>query len=76
METLRQVERFLDGELEGDLRTKVELHLGGCHPCMDRLEFRRHLKALLASKCGGETPPPELFVRIRALIEERDVSDP
>ncbi|MGZ5213086.1 MAG: zf-HC2 domain-containing protein [Actinomycetota bacterium] len=74
METLREIERYLDGELQGDLRIKVQVHLSGCNPCMDRTEFRRHLKDMIASKCGGDEPPPELFVRIRALIEERDVS--
>lgn len=76
METLREIERLLDDELHGELRIKVQKHLSGCHPCMDQTEFRRHLKDMIASKCGGDTPPPELLVRIRAIIEERDVSAP
>ena len=71
-ETLREIERFLDGELIGDIQTRVELHLSGCHPCMDRSEFRRHLKEMIAAKCTGDAPPPELFVRVRALIQEYD----
>jgi mycothiol system anti-sigma-R factor len=76
METLREIERLLDGELQGDVRIRVQTHLSGCNPCMDRIEFRRHLKDMIASKCTGDQPPPELFVRIRAIIEERDVSSP
>lgn len=76
MEALKEIERFLDGELPGDLRIKVQKHLSGCNPCMDRTEFRQHLKDMIASKCSGDTPPPELIVRVRALIEERDVSAP
>jgi mycothiol system anti-sigma-R factor len=72
METLREIERFLDGELAGDIQTKVELHLSGCDPCMDRSEFRRHLKEMIAAKCTGDAPPPELLVRVRALIQEHD----
>ena len=49
LETLREIERFLDGELQGDLRSRVQEHLSGCNPCMDRAEFRRHLKAMIAS---------------------------
>lgn len=76
METLREIERFLDGELMDDLRSNVQKHLSGCNPCMDQTEFRRHLKDMIASKCTGDAPPPELLVRIRAIIEERDLSSP
>jgi hypothetical protein len=54
----------------------VQAHLSGCGPCVDRLEFRRHLKEMVASKCTGDQPPAELFIRIRAIIEERDVTSP
>ncbi len=57
MEALKEVERLLDGELEGELRIKVEKHLSGCSPCMDRAEFRRHLKVMIAAKCTGDAPP-------------------
>ena len=76
MEALKEIERLLDGELPDELRIKVQAHLSGCSPCMDRTEFRRHLKAMIALKCTGDEPPPELFIRIRAIIEERDVSSP
>lgn len=76
METLREIERLLDGELQGELRARVQKHLSGCNPCMDRTEFRRHLKAMIAAKCTGDEPPPELFIRVRAIIEERDVTSP
>jgi mycothiol system anti-sigma-R factor len=76
MEALKEIERLLDDELPSELRIKVQTHLSGCSPCMDRTEFRRHLKEMVASKCSGDQPPPELFIRIRAIIEERDVSFP
>ena len=76
MEALKEVERLLDGELEAELRIKVEKHLSGCSPCMDRAEFRRHLKVMIADKCTGDEPPPALLIRVRAIIEERDVSSP
>jgi mycothiol system anti-sigma-R factor len=76
LEALKEVERLLDGELEGELRLKVEKHLSGCNPCMDRAEFRRHLKVMIAHKCSGDAPPPALLIRVRAIIEERDVSSP
>ena len=76
MEALKEVERLLDGELEAQLRVKVEKHLSGCSPCMDRAEFRRHLKVMISEKCTGDAPPPALLIRVRAIIEERDVSSP
>jgi mycothiol system anti-sigma-R factor len=76
MEALKEIERLLDGELPPALRIKVQTHLSGCSPCMDRAEFRRHLKVMIAAKCTGDEPPPELFIRVRAIIEERDVSSP
>ena len=76
MEALKEVERLLDGELEAALRIKVEKHLSGCSPCMDRAEFRRHLKVMISQKCTGDAPPPELLMRVRSIIEERDVSTP
>jgi mycothiol system anti-sigma-R factor len=76
MEALKEIERLLDGELPTELQVKVQKHLSGCSPCMDRAEFRRHLKEMVASKCSGDQPSPELFVRIRAIIQERDVPAP
>ena len=55
MEALKEVERLLDGELEGELRIKVEKHLSGCSPCMDRAEFRRHLKVMIAAEVHGRS---------------------
>lgn len=76
LEALKEVERMLDGELPSELHAKVQKHLSGCSPCMDRAEFRRHLKEMIASKCSGDVPSPELLVRVRAIIEERDTSAP
>jgi mycothiol system anti-sigma-R factor len=76
MEALKEIERLLDGELPNELRIKVQAHLSGCDPCMDRAEFRRHLKEMVASKCTGDQPSPELFIRIRTIIEERDIASP
>ena len=49
-ETLRQLEGFLDRELDPSLRTKIEIHLSGCGPCTDRAEFRQNLKSLVQAK--------------------------
>ena len=46
-ETLLEVEAFLDGEVDPALATRIRGHLGDCSPCMDRAEFRKHLKELV-----------------------------
>jgi mycothiol system anti-sigma-R factor len=68
-ETLREIQRFLDGELEVDLTAAINRHIADCHPCGERAEFQRHLKALVAAKCGTETVPPALLDRITAAIQ-------
>jgi mycothiol system anti-sigma-R factor len=67
-ETLRELERYVDGECLRELTVRVEEHLAGCADCHDHAEFKRHLKALIASKCGGQTLPEGLADRIRARI--------
>lgn len=69
-ETLREIERFLDGETEIDLTAAVHRHIADCHPCGERAEFQRHLKVLIAKKCGTEAVPPALLDRVTALIHE------
>jgi mycothiol system anti-sigma-R factor len=73
-ETLQQIERFLDGEVDPAIRTTVELHLTSCHPCMDHAEFRRSLKIMISTKCAGEDVPAHLGERIRGLIRDLEGS--
>jgi mycothiol system anti-sigma-R factor len=67
-ETLREVERYVDGECLRELTVKVEAHLAGCTDCTDHAEFKRHLKLMIATKCGGEQLPEGLVERIRERI--------
>lgn len=64
-ETLRELERYVDGECLRELTLRVETHLSGCTDCHDHAEFKRHLKQLVAKKCGGEDLPEGLVRRIR-----------
>jgi mycothiol system anti-sigma-R factor len=75
-ETLREIERFLDGELEPGLRAVITSHLSGCNPCSERAEFRRHVKDLVASKCATDAMPADLLSRIKAIIDTGGASSP
>jgi mycothiol system anti-sigma-R factor len=68
-ETLRELERFLDGELEAGMRAVVDKHLSGCNPCTQRTEFRIHLKAMIASSCSRDAMPPDLLERVQSLLQ-------
>jgi mycothiol system anti-sigma-R factor len=74
--TLREIERFLDGEIEIDVRSLLERHLEDCPPCMRHVEFSRHLKMMIGSKCAGESVPDGLLVRIRMMIQEHELPAP
>ena len=65
-----EVEGYLDGELKPKLGGEYTEHLSGCTPCMDRAEFRRHLKVIVATQCTEKDVPEALLIRIRAIIAE------
>ena len=71
---LREIERFLDGECDAAVKHFVESHLSDCHPCMERAEFRRHVKDLIGEKCREDSLPAGLETRVTALI--RGLGDP
>ena len=71
-ETLREIERFLDGELDRVVTVRIEEHLSDCSPCMQRAEFRRLLKVMVAEKCTQRAAPDALSARIRELIRGLD----
>jgi mycothiol system anti-sigma-R factor len=73
-ETLREVERFLDGELDATLRVRIEEHLSGCSPCMHRAEFRRQLKVMISRKCAQVDVPTRVQSRILRMIRDPDPS--
>ena len=67
-ETKRELVRYVDGECLRELTVQVEALLAGCEDCHDPAEFKRHLKLLVATKCGGESLPEGLAERIRERI--------
>jgi mycothiol system anti-sigma-R factor len=71
-EALREIERFLDREVDDVIRMKVEQHLSGCSPCTDRLEFRVHLKAMIHAKCSERELPAGLEERLRQILATDD----
>jgi mycothiol system anti-sigma-R factor len=70
VETLREIEAYLDGEVDATLRIRIETHIADCPPCFERAEFRRHLKLMISTKCAGEHVPRELHEKITRLLRD------
>lgn len=67
---ITEVYSFLDGELTAVRRSKIEWHLRKCPPCADSFHFEERLMLLVKRSCAGnDDVPPELFDRLRALIQ-------
>jgi mycothiol system anti-sigma-R factor len=70
-EALRDLERYLDGELpDADLGT-IRQHLSDCYPCADRAGFEEQLRALVRERCA-EKAPATLVDAIRARLDQGD----
>ncbi|QBI19187.1 mycothiol system anti-sigma-R factor [Egibacter rhizosphaerae] len=60
---LADLSAYLDDECPQDVAQVLADHLADCPPCLERADFERQVRALLASKCR-EAAPPELFDRV------------
>lgn len=63
--TLRDLERFLDGELSAEQRTHVLEHLDDCLECYHAYDFQAELRQVVAAKCSNDELPAELQERLR-----------
>ncbi len=69
-DALRDIARFLDGEIGQSQRQKLDTHLHECSPCMERADFKRHVKDLVASRCGCDELPAHLKDAIMRRLSE------
>ena len=69
-QALRDIERFLDGEIAPPQDVKLGAHLHECSPCMERADFKRQMKDLIASRCGCDDVPASLRERVLNLLSE------
>jgi mycothiol system anti-sigma-R factor len=71
-ETLQEIERFLDHEVDEVIRVRVERHLSGCDDCTDKATFRLHLKTVIHAKCAEHEVPDGLRERLRTILSTAD----
>lgn len=78
-DVLHDLQAYLDGECDRDLESAVRAHLGDCPECLDRADFEREVRMLIAARCRSKAPPHlvQLVVeRIRTtvVVSEDDIS--
>lgn len=70
-EILREIEAYIDHELDAGRQVEIQEHLDACSPCLDRAEFRAKLREIVSARCCSEDVPTELADRIRLLLAQR-----
>ena len=68
-EVLEQVYLYLDGEMADEDCQHIREHLDECSPCLRKFGVEQDIKALIARKCGCESAPTELRVRVLARLQ-------
>jgi len=63
-ETLKELERFLDGEVPGQTRESIQNHLDGLLDCLSAYDFHAELGIVIREKCRDEPMPPGLLAKI------------
>ena len=63
-ETLKELNRFLDDELEQESLAELTAHLNGCADCQQAFEFHAELKHLVRQAAHEGAVPPALLKRI------------
>ena len=69
---LEQIVYLLDNELDEASCSEVRIHLESCHPCLEKYDVQRTVKALVARSCA-ESAPEELRERVRLRLRQVQV---
>lgn len=73
-EVLTELQVFLDGECPTDVEAVVARHLARCSRCLDRADFERELRVILARHCR-QVAPAGLLDRVIAQLDAHSSSD-
>jgi mycothiol system anti-sigma-R factor len=69
-ETLKELNRFLDDEVDQVSLAELSAHLSGCVDCQQAFEFHAELKQLVRRAAHEESVPPSLLKRIEECFGE------
>jgi mycothiol system anti-sigma-R factor len=67
-ETLDELHRFLDREVDERLRAAIQAHLAGCSDCLSAFDFHAELRMVIAMKCQGDPVPDTLIMRLEQCL--------
>lgn len=77
-ESLRDLQRYLDGELDDVDKADVLAHLDECLECYHAYDFQAELRQVIATKCCNDQLPAALVdnitkaLRAEAVDQQRD----
>lgn len=71
-EALAVIYEFLDGELDGMSRDRVQAHFDVCGKCYPKLRFEESFRSAVRKAAEGEAPPPDLKAKLRDLLAHAD----
>jgi mycothiol system anti-sigma-R factor len=66
---IEYIYQYLDDEISVVHSSRIKLHLRRCSACMSAYEFETKLRSVIRER-GRAEPPPELFDRLRTMIQE------
>lgn len=69
-ETLKELNRFLDDEVDQVSLAQLSAHLTGCVDCQQAFEFHAELKQLVRKAAHEESVPQSLLERIEECFGE------
>jgi mycothiol system anti-sigma-R factor len=69
-EILAQLYLFLDHEIDDASCLEIREHLDECHPCLEKYDLDRVVKALVQRSCSEAAPEP---LRERVLLSIHEV---
>jgi anti-sigma factor (TIGR02949 family) len=70
---MAEVWMLLDGECTDDSRDRLQQHLDACPACLRHYGVEERIKAVIATKCGGEKAPAHLVERVRVQISSTTI---
>ncbi|MCU0265440.1 MAG: mycothiol system anti-sigma-R factor [Actinomycetia bacterium] len=69
-EVIAAVYRYLDGEVDDGLATRIHDHLDECGPCLRQYGIEREVRVLVARCCRAERAPEALRARIVVRLQQ------
>jgi mycothiol system anti-sigma-R factor len=71
-QVLAELYTFLDGELTIERRSRIQVHLDDCNPCLEVFDFEAELRQVIRSRCTEEVPD-SLRQRVEQQLQSLDL---